>query len=794
MDLEAKRMPGRAIGLAHAAVDPGEKALAVSIEAPAKIEPRRRVDVALSVGGIKAGETAYVTLAAVDVGILNITDFVPPSPSGFYFGKRRLGVEVRDLYSRLIDRMQGAPGAVRSGGDASAQIVSPPPMEDLVALFSGVVTVGPDGTASVPLDIPDFNGTLKLMAVSWSKTGVGEAVAEMVVRDPVVLQVAQPRFLSPGDTSRIAIDVVHVEGPAGKMQLSVEGGAGVVSLEANLQSVLDVEAGSRRRVVLPIKAEAIGDAAFSVALTTPDGAVLTKSFRLPVRSIQPEVVAKSQFEIAGAGGQLTLGSDMLADFRPGTGEATVSVTGLGGFDVAGVVRALDRYPYGCTEQMTSRALPLVYLDETVLSAGLSGRDDVRKQIEDAIKGVLANQSSNGSFGLWSPDSGDIWLDAYVTDFLTRAREAGYAVPAEGFTLAVDNLRNTINYLPEQPDWGPVAYAYYVLARNGRAAIGDLRYTADNEAASFKTPLAQAHLAAALALYGDRVRAEKLFRMAVAGATAGAGTLANRGDYGTPLRDGAAVLTLGLESGIDGVPLDELVTKVGMERVARRYTSTQEDSWSLLAAHALLAKRPPSLSVDGEDREGSYNALFDADRLQRPVTLVNRGAEAVSADVTLAGVPVIAPPAEASGYEITRRYYTLEGDEADASTLGQGDRLVALIEVLPVDEEASRLIVDNPLPAGFEIDNPSILRGGDVASLGFLELTDQVAHTEVRADRFIASVNKASGSKDAMRFAYIVRAVSPGEFVHPAATVEDMYRPERRGHTDETRVTVAGALR
>ena len=82
----------------------------------------------------------------------------------------------------------------------------------------------------------------------------------------------------------------------------------------------------------------------------------------------------------------------------------------------------------------------------------------------------------------------------------------------------------------------------------------------------------------------------------------------------------------------------------------------------------------------------------------------------------------------------------------------------------------------------------------MASLDFLELTSEVAHTEFRADRFIASVNKASGTTDALRFAYILRAVSPGEFVHPAATVEDMYRPERRGNTDETRVTVVGALR
>lgn len=793
MDLAEKRMPGRAIGLAHAAVDPGDRALDVSIAAPATSEPRRPIDVALTVGGIKEGETAYVTLAAVDVGILNITGFEAPSPQDFYFGKRRLGVEIRDLYSRLIDRMQGAPGSVRSGGDAGASMVSPPPMDELVSLFSGIVTVGPDGKVTIPVELPDFNGTLKLMAVGWSKTGVGEASMDVVVRDPIVISVSQPRFLAPGDTSRIAIDVAHVEGPAGAVTMQLSGGTGVVAVGGTTEQAFTLDAGQRQRILLPVTAVAVGDASFEVALNTPDGKVLTKRFLLPVRSNAPETVEKSSFEMAAGTGSLTLGSDIFADYVPGTAKATVSITRLGGFDVAGVVRALDRYPYGCTEQITSRALPLVYLDRTIVSAGLSGAEDVEERVQTAIKGVLANQSSSGSFGLWQPDYGDLWLDAYVTDFLTRAKESGYDVPAEGFQLAVDNLRNSINYLPEKPEWGPVAYAYYVLARNGRAAIGDLRYYADNEAASFPTPLAQAHLAAALALYGDRVRSETVFRMAVEGASSDTSAVDGRSDYGTPLRDGAAVLTLGLETKIDGVDFDGLVKEISLERSLKQYTSTQEDAWSLLAAHALLVATPPKLTVDGEDRDGSFAASYDAEGLATPVVFGNRGDQPVSAEMTLAGVPQVAPQAEANGYQITRAYYTLEGETADPSTVGQGDRLVAVVEVLPVDAGAARIIVDDPLPAGFEIDNPSILRGGDVASLGFLQLTDQVAHTEFRSDRFIASVNKLAGNTDAMRFAYIVRAVSPGEFVHPAAIVEDMYRPDRRGRTNETRVTVAGAL-
>ncbi|MEH6718890.1 MAG: alpha-2-macroglobulin family protein [Aurantimonas endophytica] len=794
MDLDARRMPGRAIGLAHASVDPGERQLDVSIAAPEQIEPRRSVDVAVTVDGVSPGETAYLTLAAVDEGILNITSFEPPSLSGYYFGQRRLGVEIRDLYSRLIDRMQGAPGTVRSGGDASGNYESPPPMDELVALFSGIVTVGADGRASVPLDIPDFNGSLKLMALAWSKTGIGEANADMLVRDPVVIAVSRPRFLAPGDSSRIAIDVTHVEGPTGEIGLSLTGGTGIVSLGGEAETRLDLGEGARERFMLPVTAEAIGDAAFEVAFTLPDGEVLTKAFSVPVRSIAPETVERSRVVLAANGGRLALDPDIFADLVPGTGAATLTITGAAEFDVAGVVRALDRYPYGCTEQITSRAMPLVYLDPTILAAGLGRTDDVRQRVDEAIAGVLANQSSNGSFGLWQPDYGDLWLDAYVTDFLTRAKEAGYTVPETSFTLAIDNLRNSLAYLPEKPDFGPVAYAYYVLARNGRAAIGDLRYFADNELDNFKTPLAKAQIAAALALYGDRVRAERIFRTAIDASAGPMTPIPGRTDFGTPLRDDAAILTLGLETDVDGLSFDGLVQRVNAARQETRHTSTQEDAWSLLAAHALLGRNPPQLTVGGEAIDGVYSRAFDAAGLAQGLDIANRAANPVTAEVTLRGVPAVAPAASVDGYAISRSYYTLEGELADPSEVGQGDRLVAVVEMTPVDSGPARLIIDDPLPAGFEIDNPAILRGGDVAALDWLELTGEAAHTEFRADRFLVAVDQGDGDTATRRFAYIVRAVSPGEFVHPAALVENMYDPTRRGRTDESRVSVVGPLR
>ncbi|WP_342453143.1 alpha-2-macroglobulin family protein [Jiella mangrovi] len=793
MDLGAKRMPGRAIGIAHVAVEPGDRALSVAIDAPDKIEPRQTREFGIKIDGIAAGETAYVTLAAVDVGILNVTGFQPPSPKGYYFGQRRLGVEIRDLYSKLIDRMAGAPGTVRSGGDAGASYDSPPPMDELVSLYSGPVAVDAEGRATIALDIPDFNGTLKLMAIAWSKSAVGEAGRDMIVRDPIVIAVSRPAFLAPGDTSRLAIDVIHVEGATGEATLSLRGGGAIVSLGANEETKLTLAENGRERVLVPVSGEGVGDATIEVSLLSPSGETLRKTVVLPVRSNAPKEVEKTRLTIAGNGGRLSLDPQLFAGYVPGTASATVSITGAAQFDVAGVVRSLDRYPYGCTEQLTSRAMPLVYLDQTILSAGLSGGEDVKKRVDDAISGVLANQASNGSFGLWNPGYGDLWLDSYVTDFLTRAREAGFDVPEEGFTLAVDNLRNSLAYLPEKPDWGPVAYAYYVLARNGRASIGDLRYYADNELASFPTPLSKAQMGAALALYGDRSRAETVFRASIDDTMAPQSNV-GRSDYGTALRDDAAVLTLGLETAVDGVSFDELVSKVNAARQRQRHTSTQEDAWSLLAAHALLGRNPPQLSVAGRAIDGPYSASLGEADLTGGLDIANRAAAPVSAEVTIAGVPEVAPPASSEGYAIARSYYTLDGTPADPAKIGQGDRLVVVDEVTPVDPGPARLMLDDPLPAGFAIDNRAILRAGDVAALDWLQLSGEAAHSEFRSDRFLAAIDQGANDTTMRRFAYIVRAVAPGEFEHAAAVVENMYDPSRRGRTDAGRVTVIGPLR
>jgi len=788
MDVDAGRNPARALGLAHAAIAPGDRALDVTLEAPIEAAPRETLTVGIDVRGAVPGETAYVTLAAVDVGILNLTGFQSPDPQDHYFGQRRLGVELRDIYGNLIDGLNGAMGTVRSGGDAMGMtgMQSPPPTEELVAYFQGPVTTGPDGKATVSLDLPAFNGTVRLMAVAWNDRGVGQASMDVLVRDPVVVTASLPRFLAPGDQSRLLLEITHATGPAGEMGLSVQA-SGLVLATQLLPPAFTLAEGQTQIFTLPIGALDPGLHDIIVTVTTPDGQALTRTLTLPVQVNDPEIARTSRLTLA-AGQTFTFDDNVFAGLLPGTGSATLSAGSLARLDAPGLIATLDRYPYGCTEQIASAALPLLYFEDVIAAMDLPGRDDVTTRLSQAVTEILQNQASNGSFGLWGPSSGDLWLDAYVTDFLSRARARGHAVPETAFAMAVDNLRNAVNYYPDFESGGEdLAYALLVLAREGAANVGDLRYYADERAGAFTTPLGAAQLGAALAAYGDQLRADAMFRRAqkqIETAAPEPDFAIWRADFGTNRRDAAAVLALGLEAGSTAVNADYLLSRISAPADT---VSTQEAAWSLMAANALIDDlRDTGLAIDGAPPAGPLVWLRESDTARAPVAIANTGDTPTEITLTTFGVPAEPEPASGNGFSITRAWYTLDGTPATPDSVATGTRLVAVLTMQPFGRQGGRFIVNDPLPAGFEIDNPNLLRGGDIAALDWLD-TATTETAQFRQDRFIAAVNWNSDS--AFQLAYIVRAVSPGTYHHPAASIEDMYRPQIRARTDTGTITV-----
>jgi uncharacterized protein YfaS (alpha-2-macroglobulin family) len=794
LDTAAQRMPGRAIGLQWFAIDRKARTISVELQLPQLVRPNSRMRVPVKLAGLAAGEEARLVIAAVDVGILNLTGYKPPAPDDYFLGQRALSAEIRDLYGQLIDGMQGARGQIRSGGDmAAASLQGNPPTQPPLALFSGIVTVGANGAAEVTFEIPEFAGTARVMAVAWSKDKVGRASGDVTIRDPVVVTATLPRFLLTGDRSSAQLEIDNVEGQAGDYRVSVAASGPVVS-EGGVRT-LTLRAKQRGSLSIPLTASAVGTAAIKVRVEGPADFALERNYVLAAKPATQTLTRRTVKPIA-RGESLTVSNDLFSDLVPGSGSVALSVGPSTALDAATILKALDRYPFGCSEQITSRALPLLYLNDLASEAQLALDTAVEQRIRDAIERLLARQGSTGSFGLWSVGGDDAWLDAYVTDFLTRARERNFAVPDAAFKLALDRLRNFAANAPDPSKDGgkELAYTLYVLARNGVAPIGDLRYLADTKIDAIATPIARAQVAAALGLMGDRTRAERVYAAALAAlAPPPAGLESGRADYGSTLRDAAAVVTLAAEGNAPQATIMNAVARVETARSAATYTSTQENAWMVLAARALGKEARLSLRIAGEARSSALYRTYRASEVPASgIKVENLGDATLQAVVSVSGAPIVPEPAAEKGFRIERTYHTLDGEKVDPSKVKQNTRLTVVLKITETQPQFGRLIVADYLPAGFEIDNPNLVSSGETTSLDWIEGGVEPVYSEFRDDHFGAAFER--NSKDAAVFtvAYVVRAVSPGKYVLPQAYVEDMYRPDRFGRTATASVEVTAA--
>lgn len=794
LDEAAGRMPGRALGLKWFGIDRRPRTLAVTMTPPQLVRPSTTLKLPVSIGGLSPGEDAKIVVAAVDVGILNLTNYKPPQPDEYYLGQRRLTAEIRDLYGQLIDGMQGTRGAIRTGGDSvPAEMLGAPPTQKPMALYSGIVTVGPNGTAEISFDIPEFAGTARVMAVAWTATKLGRSDIDVTVRDPVVMTATLPRFLLNGDRGTVHLELDNVEGPAGDyaVAMSVKG---PVTVPGNASTTLRLAAKQRNSLSVPISAQSAGTGEINISITGPNGLTLARNYVIEVKPAT-QILARRTVRTLAKGESLTLSQDMFSELIPGTPAVTVSVGMSSALDAATVLKALDRYPYGCSEQITSRAMPLLYVNELAAEARLAFDGSADQRIRDAIDRLLARQGSDGSFGLWSVGGDDTWLDAYVTDFLTRAREKGFSIPDVAYRQAVDRLRNYVTNAdePEKNGGRDLAYALYVLARNGVAPVGDLRYFVDTKLDKFATTIARAQLAAALAAVGDRVRAERAYQSALGELPTNPTLVFGRQDYGSWLRDGAALVSLASEGNAGRPILTAAVQRVEAARNLTAFTSTQENAWLVLAARA-LARDASSLSLDvnGEAiKTALYRGYKPADMTQ-PVRITNTGEAPLSAVVSVSGAPVTPEPAASNGFTIERTYHTLTGEPADPANAKQNERMVVLLKVTEAKPVFGRVMVADYLPAGFEIDNPRLVSSGDTTQLDWIEDGEEPEHSEFRDDRFTAAFNRASDDKAVFTVAYIVRVVSPGRYVLPQAYVEDMYNPSRYGRTATGNIEVQAA--
>ncbi len=825
--------PVRAVGLAYVKLDASSRTIGVAMAAPAVLRPRSHLDLPVTVSGAAARGHVWLTLAAVDEGILDLTRFASPDPAEHYFGKRRLAVDVRDDYAHLIDGNGAAPGEVRAGGDLDGAGLTVVPTRT-TALFSGLVEVGADGRATVPLDLPDFTGGLRLMAVAVSDAGFGHAEQQVPVRDPVVAQISLPRFLAPGDDARMTLLAHNVEAPPGTyhVHLSAEGALAMQPVDD------DVHLDARQAVVrtYPLAGGAVGTGRVVLVLTGPNfgqgsGAAITHDWPMEVRTPFQSVTLVTKADQA-AGEAATLSASLAAGLVPQGATLRASFSNIGSIDLPGLLTALDEYPFGCSEQMVSRAMPLIYVEQEAKLVGSALPPDLHFRIQDAVDKLLERQDDNGAFGLWRAGDGEAepFLGAMIADFLTRAQAHGYTVPQHALASAMRVLTqsNPDGYQlhrfwfwagkPDETDEAITragrAYSLFLAARTGQADAADLRYMRDNDLDKME-PLGQAQLAAGLSMLGDHPRAVHAFDVAEAELPRERDDLEWRtGDfYRTRLRDTAAMVSLAAEIG-DRPRVRRLLAALDRLDTRTEGLTTQEQGWLVIAAGVLLERAgPASVSVDGAAQPKAAVVSLSRDVAGlHDVVVRNTGTHPLTRIVSVRGLPTGAPPAASSHVTIAKAVTAADGSAVDLAHLTQNERLVVHLSGDVDDDAYHQSMLVDPLPAGFEIERVVPASTDTVGNgLPWVGSITPTRIAEKRDDRFMAAIDLGRASEDTsdgdeagetkddskkeppdphhFNLAYVVRVVSPGRFVLPAASIRDMYRPDVQARTGVGSVTI-----
>jgi uncharacterized protein YfaS (alpha-2-macroglobulin family) len=541
--------------------------------------------------------------------------------------------------------------------------------------------------------------------------------------------------------------------------------------------------------------------------------------------------------------------NLLASFAPGSLTLSIGYAGYQGIDVPSLLQSLWLYPFGCTEQLSSTAFPLLYYNQAALLGdvaparlpgwGDNSNEGVKQRVQQAIDTILDRQGADGEFGLWEVGDGEAsyWLNTYAMDFLIHAKAAGFDVPDDALNRGYDNLSVIVakidsgaanpddRYYDEAPQ-ATLAYAEYILAQNGQADIGLLRRTHDaatfvndNDGAgaplnrvywlagtggnapdenSLAEPLSLAQMSGALALMGDKGRADSAMQMAVANLGVDDYPVWWFDDaYYSEQRDIAGMVRIAADEGNTGL-VDTLMQKFNALNIGADNLDTQDKAW-LLAASDELNKKLPSvtLTIDNKPQTTAMPAALAPSPAQIAAgyDVKNTSGHDLWRTLTVTGAPTQALPAIDQGYSIAKDYYTLDGQPLDPTKLKQNDRFIVSLSGAADDEDDHRTVVVDMLPAGWEIEAPITDDSSDYGFLGPLSDTNVI---EARDDRFVAAFDLGSNwpnnddqsvndskphlTDSQFQLAYIVRVVTPGTFTLPEAVVTDMYRPALMGRT------------
>ncbi len=799
-------VPMRSLGIQPLPIDRSQKKIELVISAPERVEPQTPFTMGLHVNGHSSKEV-YITVSAVDQGVLSVTDFKTPDPFNFFYQLRRPQIDARDNFADILHIKDLAFAKLRFGGDATALTRGGDKPESevlIVSIFKGPVKVDRDGNAKVNFKMPDFNGAVRLMVMAYGTDTFGSAETEVKVSAPVVTQLSMPRFASIGDTTQLTLDIQNTLDEVQNLTINWDVSGARILDKKLVQTTFSLEKNQKNTIKLPIEiTQATGVSVIKISVSG-EGVDFNRQWILGLRPAYASETFQDM-QIVSQGETVNIDKKWLQGKLPESLQLQFSLSPNPPLNTSQQWRALLAYPYGCLEQTTSRARPLSVATEKVRKrwqVELPKDMDRVKAVQDAINRLQTMQRSEGGFGLWnSRSSEELWLTSYVTEFLIASRDRGFQVPDAVLNKALNRLQHYVksnrfssfdHFYGDNMHYRFAyrTYAAYILSKQGKAPLGSLRQWFDEYQQESKSPLPMMHLAVALKLQGDTGRAEKAARLAEKITRIKHTYL---GDYGSQVRDLAMVLVLNQRHQMNLLEVEKRLLDLSELIYRRSYLSTQERDAILQLAMALEIndKQNPwsaRLKVATDSKQingpGDWSKVIKGENAARSSIEVT-GEKKLYVSKTLIANSIEPPKARFQGYNIKREWFDTSGNPLKKHTVTTGEYVIVRLQVQATKRSPDTMIVDL-LPAGFELENPGLKHSTplDKFVIDGKKLTEfspvygsRIKHKEYRDDRYVVAVDLHSNSTLVM--VYLMRAVTPGTYQVPSAFVEDMYRPENR---------------
>lgn len=784
-------------GYASIKVDHPAHNLQVKIDAPERVSPGKRAYATL-----RTRPNAYVTLAAVDEGILAIRQFKTPDPYPYLYAERELRVKAFDMYRYLLPEI-ARPGPA-TGGDATGGYAGLNPFQIRrirpVALWSGILRANGSGTVRVPLDFPEgFNGKVRLMAVAWSGRAVGSGEKDLKVHEDLVVNSAIPRFVIAGDTLRVPIHALNTTEAAlkGDIQVEVEGPIRLLSVPT---MAIQTEARASTRSSFRILAgPGIGKA--TIRLSTRVGKAVSKTEH--VFAVYPN----GQLEKQGNHGSLTAGQSVTLNFPggfyPETQRVRVRASNFPAMQLGGQLRDLVTYPHGCVEQTVSSLFPQLYYGDLAASVAPEAfeKDNAVMHIREGVKKLERMMGYSGGFSFWESGEANDWVSCYAMHFLVEAQKAGYPVAAERMQSGLDYLSKHVtgtakaNYVYYRGDAKQVVqitpkewiYALYVLSLAGKPDLAMMNaYKAEADSLAGDSRFL---LAASFAAAGDI----KSFRSLLPKTwTPERAERANGGNLDSELRPTAIALCALVDADPAHPFIPDMVAYLGAN--VKLLQSTQDKAWAFLGMGKAARALPPTEMqlevVQGgqvlASGNGSGLRLDDRQLPGKSVVLKASGKGKAYYFWESEGVPLKATQRAPKGMRLTRSYFDPQGREIIRPVFRQGELIVCRIQLI-ADRDIDNVVVTDLLPAGLEVENQRI--GNDFYD--WIKGNPMNPDHQDIKDRGLATYLDLQGNQT-ISLHYLLRPVNPGRFQLPPAQAEAMYDPQLQAQAPGGFVSILSA--